>query len=85
MARRTANWWPLTFDISRSQSGLRVAATAAPVTALEPEQSLVETLAGDVVMEEGAARRAGIDGPAAGQHGFTPEPPQASGLGNLWE
>ncbi|KAG2495920.1 hypothetical protein HYH03_005852 [Edaphochlamys debaryana] len=55
MARRTADWWPLTFDISRSQSGLRVATTAAPVTASELEQSLAETLAGDVV-EEAAQR-----------------------------
>ncbi|EFJ47636.1 hypothetical protein VOLCADRAFT_91983 [Volvox carteri f. nagariensis] len=55
MARRTADWWPLTFDIARSQSGLRVATTAAPVTASELEQSLAETLAGDVV--EAAARR----------------------------
>ncbi|KXZ56995.1 hypothetical protein GPECTOR_1g9 [Gonium pectorale] len=52
MARRTADWWPLTFDIARSQSGLRVATTAAPVTASELEQSLAETLAGDVVEEE---------------------------------
>ncbi|KAG2426569.1 hypothetical protein HXX76_012887 [Chlamydomonas incerta] len=51
MARRTADWWPLTYDIARSQSGLRVATTAAPVTASELEQSLAEILGSDVVEE----------------------------------
>lgn len=32
MASRVARAWPLTFDISRSQSGLRIATTAAPVS-----------------------------------------------------
>ena len=40
---------------ARSQSGLRVATTAAPVTASELEQSLAETLAGDT-LDEAAER-----------------------------
>lgn len=51
MARRTASFWPLRFDIARSQSGLRVATTAAPVTAAELEQSLAEILGSDVMEE----------------------------------
>lgn len=31
MASRVATAWPLAFDLSRSQSGLRIATTAAPV------------------------------------------------------
>lgn len=54
MARRTADWWPLTFDISRSQSGLRVATTAAPVTASELEQSVAEMRGADVLEEVAA-------------------------------
>ena len=38
MARSVANLWPLTFDISRSQSGLRIATTAAPATASDLER-----------------------------------------------
>jgi hypothetical protein len=33
MARKVADFWPLRFDINRSQSGLRIATTAAPVAA----------------------------------------------------
>jgi hypothetical protein len=50
----------------RSQGGLRVATTAAPVTASELEQSLAETLAGDTLEEEAerdeAARRERVCG-----------------------
>src|SRR4051812_33914777 len=42
MASRTSKWWPLTFDISRSQSGLRIATTAAPATASDLERSIAE-------------------------------------------
>ncbi|KAG2495397.1 hypothetical protein HYH03_006664 [Edaphochlamys debaryana] len=80
MTRRTADWWPLTFDISRSQSGLRVTTTAAPVTASELEQSLAETMAGDVVEE--AAQRGEQERRDRLQAIMSPAPPQASGLGN---
>jgi hypothetical protein len=35
MASRVAAFWPLRFDVSRSQSCLRVATTAAPVSAAD--------------------------------------------------
>lgn len=35
MARKVASFWPLSFDTSRSQSRLRVATTAAPVSAAD--------------------------------------------------
>jgi len=35
MASRVASFWPLNFDLSRSQSSLRVASTAAPVSGAE--------------------------------------------------
>jgi hypothetical protein len=38
MAARVAAFLPLTFDISRSQSQLRVATTAAPISAAELEK-----------------------------------------------
>lgn len=42
MAARVAAAWPLTFDISRSQSGLRIATTASPVTASDIDFTLAE-------------------------------------------
>lgn len=38
MAARVAAFLPLSFDISRSQSQLRVATTAAPISAAELER-----------------------------------------------
>ena len=38
MAARVAAFYPLQFDISRSQSQLRVATTAAPISAAELEK-----------------------------------------------
>ncbi len=38
MAARVANWFPLNFDLARSQSQLRVATTAAPISAAELEK-----------------------------------------------
>ena len=38
MAARVANWFPLNFDLARSQSQLRVATTAAPISAAEIEK-----------------------------------------------
>lgn len=45
MAARVAGAPPLTFDVSRSQSGLRIATTAAPVTASDIEKTLAEVKA----------------------------------------
>ena len=45
MAERVAGAWPLSFDIARSQSGLRIATTAAPVTASDIERTLAEVQA----------------------------------------
>ena len=45
MAARVAACWLLHFDISRSQSGLRIATTAAPVTASDIERTLAEVQA----------------------------------------
>ena len=42
MAARVAGTWPLTFDLARSQSGLRIATTAAPVSASDLERAFEE-------------------------------------------
>eukprot|EP00798_Chlamydomonas_sp_ICE-L_P027283 gene27283-4588_t len=52
MARSVANLWPLTFDISRSQSGLRIATTAAPATASDLERTMVEIYGGEILEQE---------------------------------
>eukprot|EP00798_Chlamydomonas_sp_ICE-L_P015346 gene15346-21432_t len=52
MARSVANLWPLTFDISRSQSGLRIATTAAPATASDLERTMVEIYGGELLEQE---------------------------------
>jgi hypothetical protein len=49
MAARVAAFWPLTFDVSRSQSCLRVATTASPVSAA------------DLVRSYQAGTQAGLD------------------------
>jgi hypothetical protein len=45
MARHVAALWPLSFDISRSQSCLRIATTAAPVSAADLEREWLESAA----------------------------------------
>eukprot|EP00798_Chlamydomonas_sp_ICE-L_P027317 gene27316-4623_t len=57
MARSVANLWPLTFDISRSQSGLRIATTAAPATASDLERTMVEIYGGELMEQEKLRRR----------------------------
>eukprot|EP00798_Chlamydomonas_sp_ICE-L_P031296 gene31296-6444_t len=57
MARSVANLWPLTFDISRSQSGLRIATTAAPATASDLERTMVEIYGGELLEQEKLRRR----------------------------
>jgi hypothetical protein len=44
MASRVSNFWPLNFDISRSQSGLRICTTAGPVSASDLVREYQETL-----------------------------------------
>ncbi|GAQ85583.1 hypothetical protein KFL_002420165 [Klebsormidium nitens] len=43
MARRVSSFWPLNFDMHRSQSELRIATTAAPVSAAELEREWEES------------------------------------------
>lgn len=45
MARHVAALWPLSFDTSRSQSCLRIATTAAPVSAADLEREWLESAA----------------------------------------
>lgn len=42
MGNRVSNFWPLKFDTFRSQSGLRIATTAAPITASDLLRSVAE-------------------------------------------
>lgn len=49
LAARVAGAWPLNFDVSRSQSGLRIATTAAPITASDIERTLAEMQAERVI------------------------------------
>lgn len=44
MAARVADFWPLNFDVSRSQSGLRICTTAGPVSASDLQREYEETL-----------------------------------------
>ncbi|EFN56099.1 expressed protein [Chlorella variabilis] len=51
--------WPLNLDISRSQSGLRIATTAAPVTASDIEFTLAEAQA-ERLMRGASSRHAAV-------------------------
>lgn len=52
MAKKVASFWPLSFDTSRSQSRLRVATTAAPVSAAD----LYNTWMEGAYMDEASVR-----------------------------
>lgn len=57
MAARVAGAWPLAFDISRSQSGLRIATTASPITASDIDRTLAEVQA-ESLLQAAAERQA---------------------------